>query len=456
MNLRSSAAASPLDPGSLRRVTRDERGRHDAGANGSGFDGSGFDVTALLSVVALLAATVAAAATVTTGVDQPGIAFGFVLFIALGEFVRVNLPNDREGAPIGAAGALAYAMLIDFGGRSAVHDAHQVVAVTAVGMLIGVGPHVVAGRAPQLDVLARRVVTVAFVAATFRHTTFDAWVSGLERWQLALVMVAFAALAVLLDAALETSVRVARTLAPYRQTLADSLRASVGIGSSVAATGVLIALTMKLMGFWALPIFFVLLMLTQFAFKRYASIRATYRQTIRSLSRVTEVGGYTTNGHARRVCDMSLAVGQELGLSEARLLDLEYAALMHDLGQLSLVEPIAGGATTLVPPDKQRMLAEKGAEVIRETGVLDRVAEIVERQTEPYRRPGEATDPTLPLESRIIRAANAFDDMVGGSLESGPRLTALEQLRLAMAYDYDPRVVEALSRLIERTTPVGA
>ena len=87
--------------------------------------------------------------------------------------------------------------------------------------------------------------------------------------------------------------------------------------------------------------------------------------------------------------------------------------------------------------------------------MLDRVAEIVARQAEPYRRPGEATDPTLPLESRIIRATNAFDDMVGGSLDSGPRFSALERLRLAMAYDYDPRVVETLSRIVERSTPLG-
>ena len=247
--------------------------------------------------------------------------------------------------------------------------------------------------------------------------------------------------------------RVGATRAPYVRALRDEFRAQAGIGAAVGATGVLIALSGGIMGFWALPVFCVPLLLTQFSFKRYATIRATYRQTIRSLARVTDVGGYTTNGHARRVCDMSLAVGRELGLSEAELLDLEYAALMHDIGQLSLVEPIPGGATALTAPDDQRRLAEKGAEVIRQTGVLDRVAEIVARQAEPYRRPGEATDQTLPLESRIIRAANAFDDMVGGSLDSGPRFSALERLRLAMAYDYDPRVVETLSRIVERVHP---
>ena len=36
-------------------------------------------------------------------------------------------------------------------------------------------------------------------------------------------------------------------------------------------------------------------------------------------------------------------------MSEPDLLDLEYAALMHDIGQLSLADPIPGGATVLRP-----------------------------------------------------------------------------------------------------------
>jgi response regulator RpfG family c-di-GMP phosphodiesterase len=138
-------------------------------------------------------------------------------------------------------------------------------------------------------------------------------------------------------------------------------------------------------------------------------------------------------------------------MGEKDLLDLEYAALMHDIGQLSLTDPIPGGATVMAAPDEQRRIAELGAEVIRQTGVLGTVATIVERQVEPYRRPGSRDDHDVPLGSRIIRAANAYDDLVGGSLESTPRLSALERLRLGMTYDYDPRVVDALGRVLERS-----
>jgi response regulator RpfG family c-di-GMP phosphodiesterase len=243
---------------------------------------------------------------------------------------------------------------------------------------------------------------------------------------------------------------------PFGAAARDEFRALLGIGSAIGATGVLIALAAGVMGFWALPLFTLPLLVAQFSFRRYASIRATYLQTIRALSRVTEVGGYTESGHAQRVARLSVAVGREMGLSEADLVDLEYAALMHDIGQLSLTDPIPGGATVMVARDEQRRIAELGAEVIRQTGVMDRVAHIVEQQAEPFRRPGQPFDASVPVASRIIRVVNAYDDLVGGSLDSDRRIAALDRLRLGVAYEYDPHVVDLVSRAVERTMLIDA
>src|SRR5262249_3877166 len=136
-----------------------------------------------------------------------------------------------------------------------------------------------------------------------------------------------------------------------------------------------------------------------------------------------------------RVSRLAVAIGRELGVHEPELLELEYAALMHDIGQLSLHDPIPGGATVLVSRQDQQRIAELGADVIQQAQVLDSVAEIVRRQNEPYRDPGAAgaragfsgpsgpppgPPPTgPPLSSRIIKTANAFDDLVGSSLDPG-------------------------------------
>ncbi len=411
----------------------------------------------LLFLVAALVVVASVAGTVADGVVEPTVALTFGAFIAVGEFLRLRLPGDREAAPLGAAGSLAYALLPEVASQPSGHDVLQVVAVTATGMLIGTLPHVSVGRAPGMGYLARRILVVAFVAAAFRPLYLS---GGTDLYRdlavlVATYMLVVVAASVVVDAALAALVRTGRERTPFLAGFRDEVRAQFGIVSAIGATGMLIALTAGLSGLWAIPVFSIPLLLTQFSFRRYAAIRATYLQTVRALSRVTEVGGYTETGHSRRVCQLSLAVGRELGMSEPALLDLEYAALMHDIGQLSLTDPIPGGATVVVSPAEQQRIAALGATVIRETGVLDEVATIVELQAEPYRTPHRPADDSVPLASRIIKVVNAYDDLVAGSLETVRRLEALERLRLGMAYEYDPRVVESLSRVVERSSWPG-
>lgn len=379
------------------------------------------------------------------------IAIAFAAFSALGEFVRITLPGGRDAAPIATAGAFAYALLTDYPDGGTAHGALQVVAVVTVSMLVGMAPHIVARRTPSLDSLARRLLVVGFAAGIFRGLGLDSRVAELREAPLALVMVAIVVATLFVDAVVAAAVRASTDGAPFPAVLRNEIRAQVGIGSAIGATGALIALAASIMGNWALPVFVVPLLLTQFSFRRYAAIRESSLQTIRALSRVTELGGYTESGHSRRVSQLSVAVGRELGMSDAELRDLEYAALMHDIGQLSLAEPIPGGATVVAAPADQRRIAALGADVIRQTGVLDEVARIVDQQAEPYRRAHEMGRREVPLAARIIKAVNAYDDLVGDTSETTRRLEALERLRLGMAYEYDPLVVESLSNTVERT-----
>ncbi|HCA84353.1 MAG TPA: hypothetical protein DEQ61_01895, partial [Streptomyces sp.] len=58
------------------------------------------------------------------------------------------------------------------------------------------------------------------------------------------------------------------------------------------------------------------------------------------------------------------------------------------------------------------------------------------------------------LPARIVRTVNAYDDLAGGGGRLGGPLGALERLRLATADDYEPRVVEALARVLSRGGPM--
>ncbi|PZT68597.1 metal-dependent phosphohydrolase [Streptomyces sp. SW4] len=396
------------------------------------------------SAVHLGAGTVALgclAGVLWTGLAERPVALAFGALIALGELTRRPGAEVREAAPLGTAAALSYALLGENAGRPAGHGVAQTVAVVLAASLLGSVPHIARGRGSSLDHLARRVLTVAFAAVCFRPLCQAGAFTGLDGPAYALLLLVLLTLTALCDAVLAAAPQHARTGWPFGPLLREELRSMGGITSAVCATGAVMALAVAVVGLWALPVFSVPLILTQLSYRRYAAVRATYRQTIASLARATEIAGYTPTGHARRVAELSAAVGRDLGLSGPELTVLEYAALMHDIGQLSLVDPVPAGATAALPAAEQRRIALLGGAVVRQTGVDPAVAVVVERQADPY--------PEQPVAARIVRAVNAYEEK---ARDAGPggALAVLEELRLGTAGDYAPDVVESLARVLSR------
>lgn len=419
----------------------------------------------------LLVASVAQ--TTNAGLKDGRSAVAFGVLIGFGELLRLSLPGDRESAPIATAGALAYALLIKVGETPVRINAQQVVTVTAIGMIVGALPHLAVGRPARVGGMAARLLAVASVAFLFRPLVKDYTVT--HDWGVALpLMASLVILALLVEVVLSALMRADEQRAVFWVVLVDEMRVQAPLGAAMGASALLIALAAEVMGLAALAVFTAPLLVTQVAFRRYSGIRTTYLQTVRALAKVTEIGGYVETGHSERVSRLAVAIGRELGIHEPQLLELEYAALMHDIGQLSLSDPIPGGATVLVSYQDQQRIAELGAEVIQQAKVLGSVAEIVRRQNEPYRdvdfvpdghaangnapdgragkaHPGDGHIPQgPPLSSRIIRAANAFDDLVGGSMDPARAAEAVTRLQLDTASEFDPRVVEALSRVVHR------
>lgn len=406
----------------------------------------------LLAATAGVLVAVAVVQTVLAGVVAVRWAIAFAALIALGELLRLNLPGDREAAPIGTACALAYALLIRVGPVPARHSALQVVAVTGIGMALGVLPHLAVGRPARLTSMASRLIAVACAAFAFRPLAGTPAVVR-HWWTAFAVMAVLVAVAWLIDVVIEVVIRAGTLRTRPWVTFTDELRVQGPLGVAVGASAALIVFAAEAMGLVAVAVFIAPLLVTQLAFRRYAGIRATYLQTVRALARVTEIGGYVETGHSDRVSRLAVAVGRELGLTEQQVLELQYAALIHDIGQLSLPDPIPGGATVLVSPEDQRRIAELGAEVIEQATMLDSVAEIVRRQSDPCQDLAGAAGPP-PLSSRIIRAVNAFDDLVGNSADTGRAAAVVDRLRLDTSAEYDPEVVEALARIIARQSPL--
>lgn len=218
---------------------------------------------------------------------------------------------------------------------------------------------------------------------------------------------------------------------------------------SLLTSGALFGFAWSELGFWAVVIAGIPYGFAHLSFYRSQESRRTYGQTIRALSRIPEVAGLSPKGHSDRTSGMAIEVGQDLGMTPDEVTDLQYSALMHDIGRITLNEP-----SILKMGFTDEDIARWGAEIVAEAPYLSVVATLVRQQHQPYRRPGEERDLELPMASKIIKATSAYDH---ATMELGfSPLEALEVLHRGAAYDFDPDVVQAVRRVLERRGVVPA
>ncbi len=210
---------------------------------------------------------------------------------------------------------------------------------------------------------------------------------------------------------------------------------------SMFAAGALFGLAWEVMGLWAVAVAILPYGFAHTAFERYSSTRVTYGQTIKALAQIPEVAGLAPMGHSTRTSDVAVAIAQEMGLKPSDVTELEYAALMHDVGRITLNEPaiLRAGFT-------DEDIARWGAQIIAEAPYLDNVSELVRLQHRPYRSPGIEFDPDIPMTSKIIKVASAYDQT---QIEEGlSPVESLERIHQGSAYEFDPRVAASLRRVL--------
>ncbi len=210
---------------------------------------------------------------------------------------------------------------------------------------------------------------------------------------------------------------------------------------SMFAAGTLFGLAWEVMGLWAIAVAILPYAFAHTAFERYSSTRVTYGQTIKALAQIPEVAGLAPRGHSTRTSDVAVAIAQEMGLSPSNVTELEYAALMHDVGRITLNEPaiLRAGFT-------DEDIARWGAQIIAEAPYLQNVSELVRLQHRPYRSPGVEFDPDIPMTSKIIKVASAYDQ---AQIEQGlSPVESLERIHQGSAYEFDPRVAASLRRVL--------
>jgi diguanylate cyclase (GGDEF)-like protein/putative nucleotidyltransferase with HDIG domain len=184
-------------------------------------------------------------------------------------------------------------------------------------------------------------------------------------------------------------------------------------------------------------------------------LRERSTAAMESLSATVDARDAYTAGHSRRVQQLALAIGRELGLSQAELDLLGHAALFHDIGKLAIPDAILLKPASLTDEEWELMQrhADEGARIIDRLGFLNDAVPAIRHHHErfdgtgyPDRLKGEE----IPLGARIIHVADALDSMLTTRIyrAARPATEALDELRRAAGTQFCPRCVAALERIL--------
>jgi len=154
-------------------------------------------------------------------------------------------------------------------------------------------------------------------------------------------------------------------------------------------------------------------------------------------------------GHAERVCGLCMPMAFRMGLGEKRLLYLQLAALLHDVGKLDVPPHILDKPgmlslqETLVIQDHSL----RGEQVLRSLSLPDPICQTVRSHHERFDGrgyPDGLAGEEIPLEARIVQVADAYDAMTEDRpyrAAMTPEVTRVWIAGLSGVY-FDPEVVD--------------
>ncbi len=188
-----------------------------------------------------------------------------------------------------------------------------------------------------------------------------------------------------------------------------------------------------------------------------AELSSAYRGTAQLMGDVLEADdAYTGGEHTEGVIELSLGVGRELGLPDAAMRNLEFGALLHDIGKLRVPNEIINKPGKLNAEEWEiiRQHPGFGGEMLdRVGGALSEAAPIVRAHHERWDGagyPDQLAGAEIPIEARIITACDSFSAMTTNRSyrRAMTQREALEELERCSGTQFDPAVVTALRAVV--------
>lgn len=170
---------------------------------------------------------------------------------------------------------------------------------------------------------------------------------------------------------------------------------------------------------------------------------------VKSLVKAIEAKDNYTKGHSDRVAIYSVMIAEIMGLSDEKLIEIEMAAVLHDVGKIGLPENILNKEGKLTDEEYKyiKQHPEKGYEIVSQIKNMQHIAMIIRYHHERWDGLGYPTGKKreeIPLESRIIAVADTYDAITSDRpyRTGNTKEFALKEIEKNKNKQFDPVIVE--------------
>jgi putative nucleotidyltransferase with HDIG domain len=243
----------------------------------------------------------------------------------------------------------------------------------------------------------------------------------------------------------------------YWRTFLGFVGSAIALQVPYVGIAVLAAVILLRASPWALLLMAVPTLIARYGLLAFQRLDESYDRLVRSFVKAIELKDLYTRGHSERVAALSVRVAEELGVpyEERRL--TRYAALLHDVGKIGVPLCIINKPGPLDDDEFEAIKGHPsiGADILYDIDFLTPAIDIVRYHHE--RLDGQGYPHGVSADElsdivRIVTAVDAFDAMT--STRSYRRAltveAALAELRRCAGQQFDPRMVEALARVVDR------
>lgn len=188
-------------------------------------------------------------------------------------------------------------------------------------------------------------------------------------------------------------------------------------------------------------------------------LRTAYVQTIRALAEAVDAKDAYTRGHSERVGVYASRIAREMTMRKEMIERVYIAGLLHDVGKIGIPDAIITKPARLSEDEYEQIKQHPaiGAKILEPVEFLRNIVPCVRHHHEWFDGstrgyPDRLRGDQIPLPSRVILVADTVEAMTSDRpyRKGMPIESVVRELHKYSGSQFDPTVVEAFLRLLER------